>query len=170
MDELLLPCAAKACTYFCSDKGAMSLIQIRSQEGEPSLVIEATNGHIAIQVTTNNPEFEPDEFTLAFEPKEVKKWLKTGAMPQESSGRLPNIDEALIPTRAETGAEFTSSKIQMDFWTAANMALRAVFEENVDLHISAPQSVETTAMSVFAEGESRDGVLAVVEIFIMRKL
>ena len=167
MDELLLPCAVKACTYFCGEEDKhLNLIQVRSEEGSPSLVMEATNGWTAIQITTNNPEFEPDEFTISIELSEAKKWLKTGGVPETSEVRLPDISAAVSGAR-DTDSTLSDSLIQLRFWAETNSALRALFKENVNLSLSAPEAINT-AMVVFAEGESRDGVLAVVEIFIMR--
>jgi len=168
MEELLLPCAAKACTYFCGESDRnLDIIQVRSAEGSPSLVMEASNGHTAIQITTNNPEFEPDEFTVAFEINEIKKWLKTGVEPEGTEDRLPDIDAAVASARNSFDTGFSESLMQLRFWTETNMALRAVFKENVNVSLTAHEEI-TLPLSVFAEGESRDKALAVVEIFIMR--
>ncbi len=171
MYELLLPCAVKACTHFCGgkDREDLNLIQVRSEGGSPSLVMEATNGHTAIQITMNNQEFELDDFVIAYELGALKGWMKTGEYPEETEARLPDITKAVERAR-ETGHEddeFCDSLMQLKFWTETNLALRALFKKNVDIHMSAPEDVEV-AMAIFAEGESRDGTLVVAEIFIMR--
>jgi len=168
MDELLLPCAVKACTYFCGEGDkSLDLIQVRTEEGSPSLVMEATNGWTAIQITTNNPEFELDEFTIAIELSEAKKWLKNGSFPETSEVLLPDISAAVSGDRSAAGAPLSPSRMQMRFWTETSSALRALFKQNVTLSLSATEDINS-AMAMFVEGESRDGPLVVVEIFIMR--
>ena len=170
MDELLLPCAVKACTHFCGgkDREDLNLIQVRSESGSPSLVMEATNGYTAIQITMNNQEFELDDFVIAYELGALKGWMNTGEYPEETEARLPDITKAMERAREiRQDDEFCDSLIQLKFWTETNLALRALFKGNVNIHMSAPENVEV-AMAIFVEGESRDGTLVVAEIFIMR--
>ena len=158
----------KAAAYFAGTKTHrpdLSVVRVRSEGGSATLITEATNGHIAIQITSNDSEYELDDFSLIVPMAEIKKYLKTEEEIEflDDDGSFPDIDEAVEKARAQN--ELHPAMLDLKYFNAANMALRSLFT-NAEVDICASENINLP-ITLSTNGTSRDDDEVVVDIFIM---
>jgi hypothetical protein len=158
----------KAASYFVGSKTRrpdLQVVRVRSEGGSATLVTEATDGHIAIQITSNDSEYELDDFSMLMSVDTIKRHLKGEEEVnfEDDDGHFPDIDAAV--EQAKNQDEMHPATIQLQFLAAASLALRAMFTEtNVALHASENIHLPLTLST---NGTTRDNEEVVVDIFIM---
>lgn len=168
------PSVLKAALYFTGGGTTADFakyVRIRSEEGSPTIITEATNGHVAIQIISNDQEFEEDELCLLASVKDIKQALRQDDFPVlvDDNIEFPDIDAAVDTARNQIAPpEQAKAVMQLQYFHAVSMALKTLFSSSGQERMTLTYPPELLVPIYFsAAGTTKDGHEVIVDMFVM---